>query len=33
MAHWYGIKGKDFLNYMNRYFDEKWINFDTKGKG
>jgi hypothetical protein len=24
MAHWYGIKGKDYIDYMNRYFDEKW---------
>ena len=32
MKHWYGIKGKDYLDYMNRYFDEKWNAFDARGK-
>ena len=33
MAHWYGIKGKDYIDYMNRYFDEKWQTVDSRGKG
>jgi hypothetical protein len=33
MDHWYGIKGKDYIDYMNRYFDEKWTSFDSRGKG
>ncbi len=29
MAHWYNIKGNDLVEYSNRFFDQKWNNFDS----
>ena len=33
MEHWYNIKGKDYENYFQRFFADKWKLHDTSSQG
>jgi len=33
MDHWYNVRGEDYTNYQNRYFEKKWGVLDNSGKG